>query len=206
MEQDQLKLLDDIGFSSAVNQKTVVPKSGTVMFVMFVPAKPFEQGWWTQPCAETLSNRITFNPDPKADPNNNATGDGSDTGSTADKTSDKIKKKLGIDLKQAFDNCSPKANRGLLEESAPGYPTNGTAATYKHFREIPYKKWSPNADALFRELVFTVISGIHIQETSQTKPAVTAVNSRRTSLETSISTSNPMGRFPVMLPGIILIK
>jgi hypothetical protein len=36
-------------------------ESGTVMFVIFVPSKQFEQGWWAQPCAETVSNGVLLN-------------------------------------------------------------------------------------------------------------------------------------------------
>jgi hypothetical protein len=52
---DQLNLLSDIGFSSSTNYKTVVPKSGSVMFVIFIPSKQFEEGWWVQSCAEHIS-------------------------------------------------------------------------------------------------------------------------------------------------------
>jgi hypothetical protein len=51
---DQLNLLSDIGFSSSTNYKTVVPKSGSVMFVIFVPSKQFEEGWWVQSCAQHI--------------------------------------------------------------------------------------------------------------------------------------------------------
>jgi hypothetical protein len=47
---DQLNLLNDTGFSSAVNSQTRVPKSGTVMVVTFIPSKQFSQAWWAQPC------------------------------------------------------------------------------------------------------------------------------------------------------------
>src|SRR5579863_2540289 len=52
---DQLNLLSDIGFSSSTNYKTVVPKSGSVMFVIFIPSKQFQEGWWVQDCAEHIS-------------------------------------------------------------------------------------------------------------------------------------------------------
>ena len=52
LSTDQLNLLNDIGFSSTKNSQSVVPQSGTVMFVTFIPVKPLEEGWWTQPCVE----------------------------------------------------------------------------------------------------------------------------------------------------------
>jgi hypothetical protein len=49
---EQGNLLNDVGFSSTSNSQSVVPKDGTTMFVTFIPARPFEEGWWTQPCVE----------------------------------------------------------------------------------------------------------------------------------------------------------
>ena len=51
---EQLNLLNDTGFSSQASSQTAVPESGTVMFVTFIPSKPFEEGWWTQPCTEKI--------------------------------------------------------------------------------------------------------------------------------------------------------
>ena len=170
---DQLKLLDDIGFSSATNQKTVVPKSGTVMFVMFVPSKPFQQGWWTQPCAETLSNGVLLNPqNPPQDSTSDGSADSSGDGLAPVKRPVKINTKIGIDLNRAYSNCRYPETR---EEATVDYPTHASTGSYDRFRAIPYKRWSPNADAIFRELVLTVISGVHIQEESQTKPSLTGV-------------------------------
>ena len=49
---NQLNLLNDVGFSSQQSSQTTVPQLGTTMFVIFIPEKPFEEGWWTQPCVE----------------------------------------------------------------------------------------------------------------------------------------------------------
>jgi ssDNA-binding Zn-finger/Zn-ribbon topoisomerase 1 len=51
---DQLNLLNDVGFSASKTDRTVVPKSGTAMFVIFVESKPLQQVWWAQPCAKAL--------------------------------------------------------------------------------------------------------------------------------------------------------
>ena len=56
---DQLKLIDDEGFSNSRTDRTVVPKSGTAEFVIFVSSKEFGQGWWTQDCAQNEVIRIT---------------------------------------------------------------------------------------------------------------------------------------------------
>jgi hypothetical protein len=170
---DQIKLLDDIGFSSSMNQKTVVPKSGTVMFVMFVPAKPFQQGWWTQPCAETLSNGLDLNPPhpPLKSPNGSTldslSGDSAQAGDQH-----KVVDDVGLDLNLAYQKCQGSTT---LEVAKVKYPTTREKTYYRN-RNIPYKHWSPNADAIFRELAFAVVSGIHIQEASQTKPSLAAVD------------------------------
>jgi hypothetical protein len=54
---EQLNLLNDEGFSSYRTERTVVPKQGTAEFVIFVPSKQFEQGWWAQDCANELAIR-----------------------------------------------------------------------------------------------------------------------------------------------------
>src|SRR5271154_5922428 len=51
---EQLNLLNDEGFSSYRTERTVVPKSGTAEFVIFVRSDQFEQGWWVQDCAEKI--------------------------------------------------------------------------------------------------------------------------------------------------------
>jgi hypothetical protein len=56
---EQLKLIDDEGFSNSRTDRTVVPKSGTAEFVIFVSSKEFGQGWWTQDCAQNEVIRIT---------------------------------------------------------------------------------------------------------------------------------------------------
>jgi hypothetical protein len=56
---EQLKLIDDEGFSNSRTDRTVVPKSGTAEFVIFVSSKEFGQGWWTQECAQNEVIRIT---------------------------------------------------------------------------------------------------------------------------------------------------
>jgi hypothetical protein len=51
---EQLNLLNDVGFSASKTDRTVVPKSGTAMFVIFIPSKQFQTGWWTQECANVI--------------------------------------------------------------------------------------------------------------------------------------------------------
>ncbi len=44
-----LNTLNDLAFSAASASRIVVPKSGSVPFVIFVPVKPLEQACWLQP-------------------------------------------------------------------------------------------------------------------------------------------------------------
>jgi hypothetical protein len=43
-----LNTLNDLGFSAASASRVVVPKSGSVPFVIFVPVRPLEQACWLQ--------------------------------------------------------------------------------------------------------------------------------------------------------------
>lgn len=52
---DQLNLLNDEGFSSYRTERTVVPKSGTAEFVIFIRSDLFEEGWWAQSCAQNIA-------------------------------------------------------------------------------------------------------------------------------------------------------
>jgi hypothetical protein len=51
---EQLNLLNDEGFSSYRTERTIVPKSGTTEFVIFIRSDQFKEGWWTQKCAEQV--------------------------------------------------------------------------------------------------------------------------------------------------------
>jgi hypothetical protein len=44
-----LNALNDLGFSAANASRVVVPKSGSVPFVIFIPIRPLEQACWLQP-------------------------------------------------------------------------------------------------------------------------------------------------------------
>jgi hypothetical protein len=175
---DHLNLLNDTAFSSATAYKTVVPKSGSVMFVMFIPSKQFEQGWWTQQCAQTISNGILLNSDDpdgsRAEAERQArTASGLDTISAPKpvRTEDQI----GIDLERARAACKFGGGEATQDSGTSTIPSGSSSPT-KPFKAIPYKNWSGNALATFRELAFTIVSGIHLNEASQTKPATSAVD------------------------------
>jgi hypothetical protein len=162
---DHLNLLNDTGFSSATAYKSVVPKSGTVMFVMFVPSKQFEQGWWVQSCAETISNGVLLN------------SSGSSNSSPPVNGTVKVNDEVGINLKAALNACQngggnqPKTDTDQEKPPAPVQPSTKTP-----FNIVHYKNWSPNALAIFRELAFSIVAGVHINEASQNKPGTSSVD------------------------------
>ena len=49
LSTNNLNNLNDLGFSAASASRIVVPKGGSVPFVIFVPLKPLEQACWLQP-------------------------------------------------------------------------------------------------------------------------------------------------------------
>ncbi len=63
------------------------------MFVIFVPSKQFEQGWWAQPCAETVSNGVLLN------------SSGSSNSSPPTNSTVKVNDEVGINLKAALNAC-----------------------------------------------------------------------------------------------------
>lgn len=163
----QLNLLNDVGFSSSTNYKTVVPKSGSVMFVIFVPSKQYENGWWTQKCAEGVAL-------------DNSAGAFSSGGSAAPKS------KLGIDLDFARSQClnylsiqqhQEGSRPSESPEQSPPASGKGSVASKQGNQQVllsvksmRYKDWSPSALAIFRELAFAVVAGTHIQEELQQQP------------------------------------
>ena len=159
---DQLKLIDDEGFSNSRTDRTVVPKSGTAEFVIFISSREFEQGWWTQDCAQRIAMQSsstkrqaecigTYNkalPDPKC-----------------------LDAEIGIDINAARRVC--------LEEHK-GDPTvqaddNNPELKYFKPKSKDYRKWSQQALAIFRELSFAVVAGTHVEESSDTTPSLTKI-------------------------------
>jgi len=195
---DQLNLLNDEGFSSYRTERTVVPKSGTAEFVIFVRSDQFQQGWWVQTCAEKIDIRSEKslqrenpkttarclkqlnlpNPDPQCLANSDIP-------------------KTGIDLAEARRVCANVYNHsGGDEASRSGCSSDsgGTAAcepqlvnigssnditgdsAYFQPRKVAYKDWSPRAQAIFRELTLAVVAGIHIQEQTAVNSNLTDIN------------------------------
>jgi len=169
-QQDQLVAIGNLGFSSTSNFRTVVPKSGAATFVMFVPSKHYQEGWWVQECAQDLvrpRNAAAKNPAPQ----------------------------IGIDLERARELCSSQVNGETTTvvptqlqttttapvAAATTTTTTTTTTANLKWRNQAYRKWTPTSDQIFRELAMAVISGTHIQEESKNKPQVSdACNKKKT--------------------------
>jgi len=148
------------------------------MFVMFIPSKQFEEGWWTQVCAEHIT---LTNPRPQF-----AT-------TTKSLYLQKSPENVGVDLNAARQLCTkygPKVNpvdngsapttaasggqRKTQAEDASAASTD-QVATVLSVTPVHYRKWSPIALAIFRELAWAVVAGTHIQEV-QNQSVITQLN------------------------------
>ncbi|MBV9887542.1 MAG: IPT/TIG domain-containing protein [Acidobacteria bacterium] len=194
---EQLNLLNDEGFSSYRTERTVVPKSGTAEFVIFVRSDQFEQGWWVQDCAEkiVIKSEQSLQRD---NPKNSAKCLGQlnlpnpDPKCLANATTN-----IGVDLADARRVCAhvysrtPKdqtSRTGCSTESEDGSTpcvpelvdigaNEDITGDFAYFqpKKVHYKDWSPRAQAIFRELTLGVVAGIHIQEQTTTAPALTKI-------------------------------
>ena len=223
---DQAHLLDDVGFSSTANTQSVVPKSGTAMYVIFTPARPFEEGWWTLPCVETqYLGSVTHSRHLVNIIRDDANTVLEEQGSVDPVTSKPIAPlRNGVDVARALEGClaqplnardTRKWYRGfaksgdkgrfdmpsgllnqLIETSDQcealelqakkkqnGTPDLPSACTdlkpetdvFRNSYRNPYHHWTPNAQAVFREISNTVVAGMHITEDQQLAPVVTEV-------------------------------
>ena len=59
MTQDQLNNVSDLAFTSAWASRIVVPKSGAITFVTFIPSIPLEQACWLQPSYD-ITKDVTY--------------------------------------------------------------------------------------------------------------------------------------------------
>ncbi len=191
---DQLNLLNDEGFSSYRTERTVVPKSGTAEFVIFIRSDQFQEGWWVQDCAETI---IIKNPENLRtnSPKNLAHCVGQFNLLNPDPKCLTIPE-ISIDLDDARRVCAhvyyssvqpPKS--GCTADSDAGtvacqpqlvdigtdHAIRGDLAYFRPTKKA-YKDWSPRAQAIFRELALAVVAGTHIQEQTATKPTLTKID------------------------------
>ncbi len=202
---EQLNLLNDVGFSASKTDRTVVPKTGTAMFVIFIPVKQFQTGWWTQECADVIVTSKVAAPDQKAPVcSPDAQGKGSSSCIEPQDAYKRLSKyaspRTGIDLEAARAICekyyagSPETknasatndNQDASQDqgsSEPPPPTNSSVkqgtTTINYIRSprtVPFRNWSDTANAIFRELSFAVVAGTHIQEEQDTTPSITKLD------------------------------
>ena len=193
---EQLNMLNDVGFSASKTDRTVVPKSGTAMFIIFVPVKQFQTGWWTQDCANVI---VTSKESPRAPPVGVCSNEEAVTASPkCIEPQDEYKKlakypsaRTGIDLESARAICQQYYAGGgagatsntTASDTAATPPTNSLVSqgpTTIHYikspMSVPYRKWSDSANAIFRELSFAIVAGTHLQEEQDTTPSITKID------------------------------
>jgi hypothetical protein len=184
---EHLNLLNDEGFSSYRTERTVVPKSGTAEFVIFIPSKQFEEGWWVQDCAhQTIIKKTVNEKDSKTDEKKGVNTDAKKDAKTDGKEEAhcvgqfnspspdprcKAAPNIGVDVAAARLVCLD-----YYKDNAALHKVDDAEMYYFEPKAVDYKEWSPNALALFRELSLSAIAGTHIQEEKDIKPSLTKVD------------------------------
>jgi hypothetical protein len=162
---DQLKLIDDEGFSNSRTDRTVVPKSGTAEFVIFISSKEFEEGWWAQDCAERIAIQSSAKPSTK----DQVSCIGTFNQALPDPKC--VDAEIGIDINVARRVCLAE-HKG--DPTLPSDISNPGLTFFKP-KNVGYRHWSQQALALFRELSFAVVAGTHVLEESDTAPTLTKI-------------------------------
>jgi len=171
---EQLKLIDDEGFSNSRTDRTVVPKSGTAEFVIFISAKEFEGGWWTEKCAEKTV--IVSGPTlPKLNRKNEVKCVGAFNQASPDPKC--VEAEIGVDLDEARRVCVQEVpGKTVAEVPATDDEDGKPKLTYLTPRVTHYKDWSQRAVAIFRELSLAVVAGTHVRESSDSTPTLTKID------------------------------
>jgi hypothetical protein len=171
----QLNLLNDVGFSASKTDRTVVPKSGTAMFVIFISSKQFQDSWWVQDCA----NNIVLKPAP-AQPKTASTS--KDTQAQKGVGGGSLQSGIDLDSLRAIclKEATVKTPSNADGDSGTPVPSqadqSGDAGVqYMKPKAVPYKKWSPTATAIFHELTLAVVAGTHFTEETQNVPSLSAI-------------------------------
>ena len=159
---DQLDLLNDTGFSADATSPTSIPKSQSVVRVIFVPSSQFQEAWWTQPCVDHVTvGSVT-------------TGKIIPVGTTKP---DNYNVASNREADQAAQACAAAAE--VLKTQHPdrvllSSESNGPSVFVKA-RKVRYDKWSPNALAIFRDLSVSAVAGTHVVEESELQPSLTQI-------------------------------
>jgi hypothetical protein len=170
---EQLKLIDDEGFSNSRTDRTVVPKSGTAEFVIFVSSKEFEEGWWTQDCAQNEVIRVTKS---SQGPAPSDTQIASCIGNLNRATPDPkcVSAEISIDLGAAREVCEDALSKA--GELVKGTDSTDSTLEYYKPKGVDYQHWSGRSLSLFRELSLAVVAGTHVNESTDTTPSLTKID------------------------------
>ncbi len=151
---DQLNLLNDMALAQG-NGGTTVPRHGVTVFVMFVPSKSFEGGWWTLPCIDTsyiatlkggkIQTLATF---------------GRWTGVNIDRV---LEPCLSLNSQTIIEDKSSKA----APDSKLQFESGKDGDIFAYHKPVAYRNWSGNSLSIFRELAHVTVSGVHTVETSE---------------------------------------
>jgi hypothetical protein len=195
---DHLNLLNDEGFSSYRTERTVVPKSGTAEFVIFLRSDQFQEGWWVQHCADNI---IIKNPDHFSQLNSRQSAkcigqmnlqspDPKCIANTEISVDLEAVRKVclhyykspdnrSVDVCDANGTCEPKlVDVGPDQKEIEDKKNVDVKGDFAYFKPnlVRYKDWRPTSVALFRELSLAVIAGTHIQEQKDTTPGLTKID------------------------------
>ncbi len=158
---DQLNLLSDTALNPGAGG-TSVPRHGVSVFVMFVPSVFYEMGWWTLDCATEAyigSKQGT-----------NFIRSGQQHGLA------------GLDLDRILEPClDPQVSNGSgVENHGIQWinPSPSSTATDLFIKTKPkhFKDWSGSTLAIFRELSFVTVSGVHTVEQSELQPGASKLS------------------------------
>jgi hypothetical protein len=175
----QLNLLNDTGFSSTSNFKTTVPKSGSAMFVMFVPSKDFQEGWWTQACVENLVVGVDANGKIRKVGPQPASAVDPDLAFAVCKKDMQVVPPGRISTGGVTTGATTTGGTTTGGTTIGGIPADNEIVEYMPVKPVPYKKWPPNSGAIFKALSFAVVAGVHIPEAAETATVVTEIDCPR---------------------------
>jgi hypothetical protein len=157
---DQLNLLNDTALTPGTNG-TSVPKDGVAQFMMFVPSRVFESGWWTLPCANE-----TYLASKQGDDYLHSNRESGQT---------------GLDVDRLIEPClvagkqvdgAPAGDMSYSVKRVTEASSKDTVDIFHDQKPLPFKKWSGSMLSIFRELSFTTVAGAHTVEASQLAPEV----------------------------------
>jgi hypothetical protein len=166
---DQLNLLNDTALAPGTGG-TSVPRHGVTIFVMFVPSIFYDEGWWTLECAN--KTYLATGRDGAFIPFGQRPG------------------QVGLDFDKILEPCIGNPQTGVGQspplESYKNEPRGGAGTKTveeedvfagampgnskpwpKNARTLPFKRWPGSTLAIFRELSFVTVSGVHTVEESE---------------------------------------